>query len=102
MDRLAVFPLTQPYITDMWERDTLERIAIQRIQPHDWLPLFHVVADDGSRRICALKTMDSGNLRTWYQLDVLAEWIRTEFETYTVEVSLSDVELVNKEETNVP
>lgn len=99
-NQLTVYLITQPYITDLWSRDALKNITIQRIAANDWLPLFNVTADDNSDQVCALKTMDSGELRSWYSLDVLMEWIRAEFEVYSVHVSLADVELLYREENH--
>lgn len=95
-ESLRVFLITQPYLDIEKEKGGVKGVKLQRISEREWLPLFYVDDGRGGSVICAIRTMDHEGVRMWDSLNLLCEWIRDHYEIYTVETSLTDVEIAYK------
>ena len=87
---MRVFLITQRYL--MLERDKghVAGVVIQRLSEREWIPLFTLELEDGEEVKCSLRIMEREEVRTWVDLNRLADWIRNEFEIYTCALSLTD------------
>ncbi|MGM0988561.1 MAG: hypothetical protein ACQEXI_16500 [Pseudomonadota bacterium] len=76
----------------MLERDKghVADVVIQRLSEREWIPLFTLELEDGEEVKCSLRIMEREEVRTWADLNRLADWIRNEFEIYSCELSLTD------------
>lgn len=86
---MKVFLITQRYL--MIERDQghVTGVTIQRISEKEWIPLFTLQLGDETVT-CSLRIMEREEVRTWVDLNRLAEWIRNEFEIYLCTLSLTN------------
>lgn len=89
---MKAFLITQRYL--MLERDQghVTSVTIQRISEKEWIPLFTLELD-GETVNCSLRVMEREEVRTWVDLNRLAEWVRNEFEIYNCTLSLTDAEI---------
>ena len=73
---MRVFLITQRYL--MLERDKghVAGVVIQRLSEREWIPLFTLELEDGEEVKCSLRIMEREEVRTWADLNRLADWIR--------------------------
>lgn len=88
-----MFSVYKPVIDNLWRNNAIKSVKVQRLEARSWLPLFYVVASDGTDQICSLRSMNSGELRVWYDLTILVEWLRSDFQIYSATVSLSNAQI---------
>lgn len=90
---MKVFLIQQKQLEEMSSKKRLIRTWIQRLEEKKWLPLFEVISDDGQTVCCSLRVKDTGEVRTWADLRLLAEWLREKLSIERCELLLTDFDL---------
>ena len=94
---MKVFLIQQKRLEELKTGTKIRGTKIQRVAEKKWLPLFDVLSDDGEIVCCALRVKDTGEVRTWADLRLLAEWLRDKLEIVRCELLLTDFEIPETE-----
>jgi len=90
---MKVFLIQQKQIEELNDQGKLLGTSIQRFEEKKWVPLFRVVSEDGQQVTCSLRVKDTGEVRIWADLRLLAEWLREKLAIQRCELLLNDFEI---------
>ncbi|TJY45370.1 transcriptional regulator [Pseudomonas aeruginosa] len=94
---MKVFLIQQKQLEVLNKEQKILETRIQRVDLKKWLPLFEVASDDGQKVCCSLRVQDTGEVRTWADLRLLAEWLREKLGITRCQLLLDDFELPDTE-----
>ena len=76
---MKVFLIQQKQLEELSNQERIKSVSIQRVDIKKWIPLFEVYMQGENTEIVSLRVQSREEVRSWADLRLLAEWLKTEF-----------------------